>query len=100
LNEAITNAVKYAYPKNEKGAIHISLKHYDDKLQLRVADNGKGLAADVDIEYSNSLGLQLIRLFSEQLDGDLFFVNKNGLEIILSFKPAGYHDAAINKITA
>lgn len=35
LNEAITNAIKYAYQKNEKGTIQVSLKYSDtDKLQL------------------------------------------------------------------
>jgi two-component sensor histidine kinase len=88
LNEAITNAIKYAYPKNEKGDIRISLQYSDsDKLQLKIADNGKGLPADFNTERSNSLGLQLIKLFSEQLDGDLHFINNNGLEIILNFKP-------------
>jgi len=87
LNEAITNAIKYAYPKNEKGSIQISLKHYDaDKLQLKVADNGKGLPTGIDIKHSNSLGLQLITLFSEQLEGDIYFINNNGLEITLNFK--------------
>jgi two-component system, sensor histidine kinase PdtaS len=101
LNEAITNAIKYAYPKNQKGTIQIYLKHYDtDKLQLKVADSGKGLPDNIDIKHSNSLGMQLIALFSEQLEGDLYFINNNGLEITLNFKAAGYHDAAMNKIIA
>ena len=87
LNEAITNAVKYAYPKNEKGSIHISLQHMGaQQLQLKVKDHGKGLPANVDVDHSNSLGLQLIKLFAEQLEGDLNFINNNGLEITLSFK--------------
>ena len=101
LNEAITNAIKYAYLENEKGSIQISLKHYDnDMLQLKVADNGKGLPADVDIKHSKSLGLQLIKLFSEQLEGDLYFINSNGLEITLNFNASGYHEAATDKIIA
>ena len=101
LNEAITNAIKYAYPKNEKGSIEVSLKHYDiDKLQVKVADNGKGLPAEVDIKHSNSLGLQLIKLFSEQLDGDLYFLNNNGLEIILNFKSIEVRNFESRKISA
>ena len=101
LNEAITNAVKYAYPGNEKGIIRISLKLTGpDQLQLKVADNGKGLPANVDTANSNSLGLQLIKLFSEQLDGDLYFINANGLEIILNFKTTEYKNAITDKVTA
>jgi two-component sensor histidine kinase len=87
LNETITNAVKYAYPKNEDGWIQISLKHHDtDRLQLKVADNGKGLPEGIAAGQSTTLGLQLIKLFSEQLEGELCFVNNNGLEITLNFK--------------
>jgi len=91
LNEALTNAVKYAYPKNEKGDISISLKRSGiQQVRLEIADHGKGLPAGMDTEHSNSLGLQLIKLFSEQLEGDLYFINNNGLEITLNFKTAEY----------
>jgi two-component sensor histidine kinase len=91
LNEAITNAIKYAYPKNEKGSILVSLQNTGpQQLQLKIADHGKGLPADMDITQVNSLGLQLIKLFAEQLEGDLFFINNNGLEIVFNFKPAEY----------
>ena len=101
LNEAITNAIKYAHPKNKEGIISISLQYADaGKVQLKIADNGKGLPSGFDTNRSNSLGLQLIKLFSEQLDGDLYFINKNGLEIVLNFKPAGYNGEAIKKITS
>jgi two-component sensor histidine kinase len=93
LNEAITNAIKYAYAENQKGDINISLQHTGaEQLQLRIADHGKGLPAGMDADNSNSLGLQLIRLFSEQLEGDIFFINDRGLEIVLNFKSTEYHD--------
>jgi two-component sensor histidine kinase len=101
LNEAITNAVKYAYPKNDKGLIKVSLKHYDtDKLQLKIADNGKGLPASINIDESNSLGLQLIKLFSEQLEGELYLINENGLKIVVNFKTAEYKTVTVVKATA
>lgn len=100
LNEAITNAVKHAYPKNQKGLIQISLKQHDmAQLQLKVIDNGKGLPESIDAEHSNTLGLQLIKLFSEQIDGNLFFLNRNGLEIILNFKVAEYRNSEAGRIT-
>lgn len=101
LNEAITNAIKYAYRKNGKGEILISLKNTgSQQVQLKIADRGKGLPAGLDTDHSNSLGLQLINLFSEQLDGDLFFINHNGLEIILNFKTAEYKSTVANRVTA
>jgi len=98
INEALTNAIKYAYPKNQKGNIQISLQpRGEDQLQLKIADHGKGLPPDVDLENSNSLGLQLIKLFSEQLEGNLFFINKEGLEIILNFRTAEFGNADDSK---
>jgi two-component sensor histidine kinase len=99
LNEAITNAIKYAYPKNEKGNIQISLQQIDgQQLQLMIADRGKGLPEGFDTEHNHSLGMQLIKLFAEQLEGDLFFVNRDGLKIVLNFKPSEYIKASINNI--
>jgi two-component sensor histidine kinase len=87
LNEAITNAVKYAFPKERKGTITIVLqKVSEEDILLKIADNGKGLPADFDLSGNNSLGIQLIRLFSEQLDGDLRFRNDGGVEISLIFR--------------
>jgi two-component system, sensor histidine kinase PdtaS len=91
LNEAITNAIKYAYPKGEHGTVSISLQPADhDHVELRISDNGKGLPPNFDWKNSPSLGLQLINLLAEQLKGELYIANKNGLEILLMFKPSDY----------
>jgi two-component sensor histidine kinase len=98
LNEGITNSIKYAYGENEKGSIRISLQHIGDRqLQLKIADHGKGLPEGLDAEQPHSLGLQLIRLFAEQLEGVLYFINNKGLEINLSFRTAEYIEAFIDK---
>jgi two-component sensor histidine kinase len=98
LNEGITNSIKYAYGKNGKGSIRISLQYTGDRLlQLKIADQGRGLPEGLDTEHCNSLGLQLIRLFAEQLEGDLYFINNNGLEINLSFRTAEYSEAFDDK---
>jgi two-component sensor histidine kinase len=87
LNEAITNAIKYAYPKGQHGAVRISLQPTkDNRIELRISDDGKGLPPNFDWKNSPSLGLQLINLLAEQLKGELYFVNKAGLEILLIFK--------------
>jgi two-component sensor histidine kinase len=91
LNEAITNAIKYAYRQGEYGTVNISLQLiFGDRVELKIADNGKGLTPGLDWKNSASLGLQLINLLAQQLNGELFFRNKNGLEIVLIFKPTLY----------
>jgi two-component sensor histidine kinase len=87
LNEAITNAVKYAFPAGRRGTIAITLQRQGNRsLLLKIADNGVGLAGNFDLSGSNSLGMQLIRLFAEQLEGELQFRGKDGVEISLLFK--------------
>jgi two-component system, sensor histidine kinase PdtaS len=91
LNEAITNAIKYAYPEGERGTVSISLQPADaGRIELRIADNGRGMPSNFDWKNSSSLGLQLINLLTQQLKGELYFINKNGLEITLHFKPTRY----------
>jgi two-component sensor histidine kinase len=88
LNEAITNALKYAYSSGERGIVRISLKPTDaGRIELRIADNGKGLPTGFDWRNSPSLGLQLINLLAKQLKGELRIVSKKGVEIVLIFKP-------------
>src|SRR5690606_17621743 len=49
LHELITNALKYAYPEDEQGVIHISLKRdAAGQIVFRVADRGQGLPPDFD----------------------------------------------------
>lgn len=101
LNEAITNAIKYAYEKNRTGSIFISFQNIEDeRLKLQIADNGKGLPAGVDVSQPKTLGFQLINLFSEQLDGDLVYINKNGLTLVLTIKATDYRNGFSNKLTA
>ncbi|XZF15606.1 histidine kinase dimerization/phosphoacceptor domain -containing protein [Chitinophagaceae bacterium MMS25-I14] len=87
LNETITNAIKYAFPGDCTGIVHVGLKPLDDrKLQLTVKDNGRGFGNDVDTCKPESLGIQLVRLFSDQLEGDLTISGTDGVEIKLEFK--------------
>lgn len=73
LNELITNSAKHAF-KGQKArkVILIKLKEEKENWLLSYADNGAGLP-DSYLEQaekdSNSSGVQLIKLFIEQLEG-------------------------------
>jgi two-component system, sensor histidine kinase PdtaS len=87
LNEAITNVFKYAFQKDEKGNVNIELHHINETdILLKIADNGQGFSKAFDIAESNSLGIQLIKLFAEQLEGNLQFNSSKGVEISLIFR--------------
>ena len=86
LNEAITNAIKYAFPDGRSGKISISLKpHGQSSFSLTIHDNGIGLPATVDIAKSKSLGMSLMRGLSKQLGGTLKVESGDGITIVVDF---------------
>ena len=87
INEAITNAVKYAFPAGRSGVIKTELLYTtDEKMLLRISDDGIGFPHYSAMGESNSFGIQLIRLFAEQLEGELSFETHQGVSISLLFK--------------
>jgi two-component sensor histidine kinase len=88
LNEAITNAIKYAFPDDRAGVISISLAACSDRqLLLSVSDNGIGIPPDFsfNIRKPGSLGMSLIEGLSADLQGKFMIQNNNGTAISISF---------------
>ena len=52
---------------------------------ILVSDNGKGLPEDIDIENSDSLGLQLVSALNAQLHGKLSISSDNGTTFEIVF---------------
>jgi len=89
INELISNAVKYAFPASWQGEpeINIQLKKTPgEKIVLIVKDNGIGIPQNFDIKNSNSLGLKLVTVLSEnQLEGKITIKRKNGTIFKIQF---------------
>lgn len=88
LNEAVTNAIKYAFPDQNKGKIKVVLKTESLKIILEISDNGIGLPENFDMDTSSTLGTTLIKGLAEQLDGEVSFLNNNGLTVRVEFAKA------------
>jgi two-component sensor histidine kinase len=89
INEAVTNAIKYAFPDNCKGIIYIFLEKTPDKQYiLTIKDNGIGLPNAFDIESNSSLGMNLMRGLSGQLQGDFNIRNNSGTQITITIGEA------------
>jgi two-component system, sensor histidine kinase PdtaS len=87
INEAVTNAVKYAFPGERKGQIDIHMyKTSDGRVELLISDNGIGLPHDFDWQHTESLGMSLMNGLSRQLDGSFGVEQKNGLTIKINFE--------------
>jgi len=93
INEAVTNALKHAFPPPRRGTLTLRLaclapQHY----QLSIADDGVGLPPGFDLTRSRSLGMVIIKGLSRQLDGQLAVHTADGVHLTLQFdtskKPA------------
>ncbi|PBJ10130.1 histidine kinase dimerization/phosphoacceptor domain -containing protein [Flavobacterium sp. ACN6] len=86
INEAINNAIKYAFPLDKKGEVLISLKNIGNSdYKLLVADNGVGLPSDFEETERNSLGMNLMMGLTDQIDGTFEMNNDKGLKITITF---------------
>ncbi len=90
INELISNALKHAFPPSFQGKaiIGVSLKQLNkEKTELAVWDNGRGLPGDVDIRKTESLGMRLVVILSEeQLNGKLRVERTGGTKVIIEFE--------------
>ncbi len=87
INELISNSLKYAFINKDSGEIFIGLKTDNEKLQLKIKDNGEGFPKDFSIEKTDTLGYKLIRSFSQKLDAELDLKSsENGTSITLMIR--------------
>jgi len=99
LNEAICNAIKYAFGPGKRGEIKVILKEiYQDRYLLKITDNGIGLPDNFDIMESKSLGMSLMQGLTDQLGGVFTIEYENGLSISVEFSHNG--TLKFNNLTA
>jgi two-component sensor histidine kinase len=72
VNELLSNSLKYAFPGDQGGEITIALQAAPEgQVVLTVCDTGIGFPANVDFRHTDSLGMQLVCLLTEQLGGTI-----------------------------
>jgi two-component sensor histidine kinase len=86
LNEAMTNAIKYAFPDGRQGVITISLRRNSPShFVLCIGDNGVGLPATFNISNPGTMGLRLMRGLSEDIEGIFKIESNSGTLITVEF---------------
>ena len=86
VTEAVSNAVKYAFPKGRAGAICVRLTDGDNAAELVVEDDGVGIPAgrtETETGTRDGLGLTLIRGFARQLGGTLEVEEAGGTRYVV-----------------
>jgi len=69
LNELVTNSLKYAFPENRSGSIQITLERKNNDVIIDVSDDGIGTPSGFNIDSSKGLGMSLVKLLTEQING-------------------------------
>lgn len=87
LNETISNSLKYAFGDRGEGKIFVSLKKKSaDTFELLITDDGRGLPKDTNLESANTLGLQLIHMLTDQLNGTVKLEPGTGTRYRITFR--------------
>jgi PAS domain S-box-containing protein len=106
VNEIVSNSLKHAFSGRKKGEIQIKLYRQEasrgerssygrerdrknTEFTLIVSDDGTGIPETVDIETSDTLGLQLVSILVDQLDGELELKRNNGTEFTIRINVKG-----------
>lgn len=113
INELISNSLKHAFPPGTKGEIRIKLYRTEENgenksisnstnnigsessvdksihYSLVVSDNGLGFPENIDFKNTSSLGLQLVNILVEQLEGAIELENGAETTFKILFKENG-----------
>lgn len=84
VNELVTNSFKHAFKNSPEGNVIVEFKKSDSQYTLVVQDNGSGF--DVKNHNTGSLGMELIHMLAEQLNGTITFTNSNGTRAEIKLK--------------
>lgn len=87
LNELLVNCLKYAFPESRRGNIRVGLFRKGVEVTLTVSDNGIGMKCGFDADKGVGMGLRLVRILAEQLNGSIECKTKKGTQTRLRFKP-------------
>jgi PAS domain S-box-containing protein len=85
VNELLSNSIKHAFPAGMEGSINIDLSQTDGRMVLSFADDGIGLPPEFDLKNAETLGMQLVVMLAEQLEGTVELDGKGGTMLRIGF---------------
>ena len=113
VNELVSNSLKYAFKNKDKdkGKLQVKLSSQEieseliDELSgsknepagrrytLKVSDNGSGIPETIGLKNPNTLGLQLVRVLVDQLEGKIKLSKGKGTAFTINFSIADNTDS-------
>jgi two-component sensor histidine kinase len=78
--------------KNEKSKIWVKLYSDNGKFCIIIKDNGIGFPEGLSFKNTESLGLQLVNLLINQVDGSIELNQENGTEFRIEFEELKYRE--------
>ncbi len=86
ISELVSNSLKHAFPNGQSGTIEVSLHRRDEgRIELTVADDGKGLPGDFDLKQAKTLGMRLVHALAMQLSGVVNVDGSGGTRVHITF---------------
>ncbi len=86
VNELLSNSMKHAFPGDNSGVIKVKFNKKDDNCILEVSDTGVGFPTDLQLDKTDSLGLQLVNNLTGQINGELELERSPGTTFRITFK--------------
>lgn len=90
INELVSNSLKYAFPADRTGEINVDLNPNYNYYELIISDNGVGIPDHVDLEKTDTLGLQLVNNLVKQIDGEVILDRNQGTTFNIRFNELKY----------
>ncbi|NOS86779.1 MAG: GAF domain-containing protein [Ignavibacteria bacterium] len=85
VNELVTNSIKHAFPDYSVGTLSVELsKEVTGKYRLIIQDDGKGTNS-IDFTNTSTLGMELVKTLTEQLEGEIKVETDKGTKITITF---------------
>ncbi|HWQ66304.1 MAG TPA: histidine kinase dimerization/phosphoacceptor domain -containing protein [Methanospirillum sp.] len=85
INELVSNSIKYAFPDHRKGTIHIDFQRQSDIFLLVCGDDGVGIDQSIDLDHTDTLGVEIVKGLVRQLNGTIDLDRRCGTVFIIKF---------------
>ena len=92
VTELLSNALKHAFPGTREGKVTVSLCRTNGDLDLVISDDGIGMPAEFPLKHPQSLGLRLVAIFVDQLQGETELTGNPGTRVRITFKASNYRE--------